>query len=127
MLKRCLEIKPGDYYWHWFLANALEEQRERDAAFVQCRDGVTPALAKIFQHYAQNRAIPAEALAEFQQAALLAKDKAFYHYALARALNNRNRNKEALAAFQQAVTLAPDNAYYKEWVEKVQKLIGPEK
>jgi tetratricopeptide (TPR) repeat protein len=125
-LHKCLTIKPDEYYWHWFLANALEEQRERDAAFVQCREGATPALAKIYQHYALNRAKPAEALAEFQQAASLAKDKAFYHYALAQALRTRGRYKEALTAFQQAVTLAPDNAYYKEWVEKVQKLVAAE-
>jgi len=125
-LRKCLEIKPGEWYWHWFLANALEEQRERDAAFGQCREGATPALAAIYQHYVLNRAKPEEALAEFQQAALLGKDKAFYHYALAQALRTRGRNKEALAAFQQAVTLAPDNAYYKEWVEKVQKLVGTE-
>jgi tetratricopeptide (TPR) repeat protein len=125
-LRKCLEVKPGEWYWHWFLANALEEQREQDAVFVQCRQGATPTAVEIYRRYVLTRANPDEALAEFQQAAILGRDKAFYRFALAKALYVRGRNKEALTEFEQAVALAPDNTYYKEWVEKLKKLVATE-
>ena len=125
-IRKSIALKSNFAQGHFTLGAALDWQEREDIRFVQLQqsDAPAPSLADILRRYVLLHPDSAETLREYQQAAKLGPENAYYHARLGAALAVRHRDSEALAEYARAAELQPTSASYKAKLESLKQRIA---
>jgi serine/threonine-protein kinase len=114
VLRKTIAERPGDFYAHHQLGNALHELERYDDALAMYREaarlnpGYAPAFSGIGSVMASKGQYD-EAIEAHSRAIRLEPEDDTYHYSLSWTLRTKGRLEEALSEAREAVRLCPDD------------------